>query len=76
MDVIKPLPYQKLVKIFEAAGCVYSHTKGDHMIFHHKEAIRPVVIPKYKEVPVFIIKNNIKVIKLSREKFLELESRV
>jgi predicted RNA binding protein YcfA (HicA-like mRNA interferase family) len=76
MGVIKPIPYQKLVKIFEAAGCTYSHTKGDHMIFHHENAMRPVVIPKYKEIPVFIIKNNMKVIKLSREEYLELESKL
>lgn len=74
MDSIKPLPYKKLVKIFEAAGCKYSHTKGDHLIFHHADAIRPVVIPKYKEVPVFIIRNNMKIINLSRERFLELLS--
>jgi len=74
MEAIKPLPYQKLVKIFEAAGCEYSHTKGDHMIFHHKKAIRPVVITKYKEVPVFINKNNMKIIGLTREEYLKIFS--
>ena len=76
MDVIKQLPYQKLIKIFEKAGCVYSHTKGDHMIFHYKGAIRPIVIPKYKEVPVFIIKNNMKIIGLSKQRFLEISSDI
>jgi len=40
------------------AGCVYARTKGDHVIYHYPGAIRPVVIPKYKEVPAFVIKNN------------------
>ncbi|MCK5437702.1 MAG: type II toxin-antitoxin system HicA family toxin [Desulfobulbaceae bacterium] len=66
---IKPTPYQVQVKIFEKAGCVYSRTKGDHLIFHYHGAIRPVIIPKYKEVPAFIIKNNMRIIGLSREKY-------
>jgi predicted RNA binding protein YcfA (HicA-like mRNA interferase family) len=52
---IKPTNYQVQVKIFEAAGCTYVRTQGDHLVYHYPGAKRPVVIPKYKEVPVFII---------------------
>jgi predicted RNA binding protein YcfA (HicA-like mRNA interferase family) len=52
--------YQVQVKIFEAAGCRYIRTHGDHLIYAYPGAIRPVVIPKYQEVPAFIIKNNMK----------------
>lgn len=69
---IKPTNYQIQVKIFEAAGCKYVRTQGDHLVYHYPGAIRPVVIPKYKEVPVFIIKNNMKVIGMSRETYLSL----
>ena len=47
-------------------------TKGDHLIYHYPGAIRPVIIPKYKEVPVFVIKNNMRVVGMSRENYLEL----
>ena len=73
---IKPTHYQVQVKIFEMAGCVYARTKGDHFIYHYPGAIRPVVIPKYKEVPVFVIKNNMRVIGMSREKYFELLQKV
>jgi predicted RNA binding protein YcfA (HicA-like mRNA interferase family) len=53
---IRPTPYQIQAKIFEKAGCIYVRTKGDHLIYHYSGAIRPVIIPKYKEVPVFVIK--------------------
>ncbi len=72
MHSIKPTSYQTLVKIFKGFGCKYSHTKGDHMIFYHQNAIRPVVIPMYKEVPVFIIKNNMKVVGMTNEEYLRL----
>ena len=52
---IKPTNYQVQVKLFEAAGCKYVRTQGDHLVYHYPGAKRPVVIPKYKEVPVFIV---------------------
>ena len=46
------------------------------LVYHYPGAKRPVVIPKYKEVPVFIIKNNMKVIGMSVEEYLSLLERV
>ena len=69
---IRPTHYQIQIKIFEMAGCVYARTKGDHVIYHYPGAIRPVVIPKYKEVPTFVIKNNMRIIGMRREKYFEL----
>ncbi|MHB8524082.1 MAG: type II toxin-antitoxin system HicA family toxin [Limisphaerales bacterium] len=73
---IRPLPWQSVVKVFEAAGCVYHRTKGDHLVYHFPGALRPVIIPRYREVPVFVIRNNMRVIGLSRERYLELLNRV
>jgi hypothetical protein len=39
-------------------------------------AKRPVVIPKYSEVPVFVIKNNIRTAGMSRERYFELLEKV
>jgi hypothetical protein len=33
---------------------------------------RPVVIPKYAAVPVFIIKNNLRTAGISRDRYFEL----
>jgi hypothetical protein len=71
-SAIKPTSYQVQVKIFEAAGRKYVRTQGDHLVYHLPGAIRPVVIPEYKEVPVFIIRNNMKVVGMSRERYLTL----
>jgi len=73
---INPTHFQVQVKIFEMAGCVYARTKGNHVIYHYPGAIRPVVIPKYKEVPTFVIKNNMRIIGMSREKYFELLQKV
>ena len=72
---IKPTHYQVQVKIFEMAGCLYVRTKGDHLIYQYPGAVRPVIIPRYEEVPIFVIKNNMRVIEMSREKYLKLLER-
>jgi hypothetical protein len=44
------------------------------MVFTKKGVIRPVVIPKYAAVPVFVIKNNLRTAGMSRERYFELLS--
>lgn len=72
MPAIQPTHYRDLVKIFEKSGWIYQRTKGDHMIYIKRGFVRPVVIPKYKTVPVFIIKNNLRTAKISNEKYFLL----
>ena len=55
MTAIRATRYQMQVKVFEAAGCTYVRTQGDHLVYRYPGALRPVIIPKYKEVPVFIM---------------------
>jgi len=76
MSKIKTTTYQLQVRIFEAAGCVYVRTQGDDFIYHYPGAKRPVVIPKYKGVPIFIIRNNMKVIGMSVEEYISILERV
>ncbi|RLB20513.1 MAG: type II toxin-antitoxin system HicA family toxin [Deltaproteobacteria bacterium] len=73
---IRPTTYQVQMRIFEVAGCVYVRTQGDHLVYHYPGAKRPVVIPKYKEVPVFIIRNNMKVIGMSVEEYNSMLNKV
>ncbi|PIS22592.1 hypothetical protein COT50_01145 [candidate division WWE3 bacterium CG08_land_8_20_14_0_20_41_10] len=72
MSKLPVLGYKELVKVFEGLGYKHIRTKGDHMIFEKHGSLRPVVIPKYKNVPIFIIKNNLKSAGLSEEEFLKL----
>ena len=42
------------------------------MVMAKLGAIRPVVIPKYASVPVFLIKNNRRTSGMSRERYFKL----
>jgi len=73
---VRPAHYRVVVQIFEMAGCKYARTRGDHMIYYFPGAVRPVVIPKYKEIPVFVIRNNMRVIGLKPQDYLQLLNKV
>ncbi|PKL54037.1 MAG: type II toxin-antitoxin system HicA family toxin [Candidatus Methanoperedenaceae archaeon HGW-Methanoperedenaceae-1] len=72
MMKIKPTDWKTQVKLFEKYGCILVRQKGDHMIFHHKNAKRAVVIPKYDEIPVTVILNNMKTVGMTREEYLSI----
>lgn len=68
--------YRVLCKVFEHEEWVHVRTKGDHLVYTKKGYLRPVVIPKYKEVPEFIIKNNLRTAGISNEKYLEILNKI
>jgi predicted RNA binding protein YcfA (HicA-like mRNA interferase family) len=72
MPKLNPVSYKQLVKVFEAEGFRCVRVEGDHMVFTKPGVIGPVVIPKYANVPVFIIKNNLRTGGISRNRYFEL----
>ena len=59
MPKLTPIPASKLRKVFEKAGFQCVRIEGDHFVYTKQGIIRPVVIPDWKEIPIFIIKMKI-----------------
>ncbi len=72
MPKLTPLHYRVLVRIFEAEGFSHRRTSGDHMIYTKEGIVRPLVIPRYKQIPVFVIKALLRTAQIDRERFLEI----
>ncbi len=72
MPKITPLPAKNLRKIFERAGFTCVRTEGDHFVYTKEGIVRPVVIPNWKEIPVFVIKNNLRTAGITREEYFHL----
>lgn len=72
MPKIFPTDWKTKVKIFKKFGCKFARQKGDHLIFNHSEARRPVIIPKYEEVTLTIIRTNMKTVGMSREEYFKI----
>ena len=76
MPKIVPIPASKLRKIFEKAGFKCVRIQGDHYVYIKQGVMRPVVIPNWPEVPVFIIKNSMRTAGMSRERYFQLLEKV
>jgi len=76
MPKISPINYRDLAKVFELGGWEYIETTGGHTQFRKAGFLRRVVIPKKKDIPVFIILNNLRTAKISRDRYLELLSNI
>ena len=72
MSRITPVPYQRLCRVFELAGFILVRQEGDHRVYTKTGVSRPIVIPCYRAVPVFIIMSNLRTAGISRQQYLSL----
>jgi len=77
MPRITPIPYRKLVKIFELDGFVVARRKGDHIAMTKPGVKRPLVVKTSPtDVPVSHIRTNLTTAGMSRERSFELLDKV
>ena len=74
MPKLAPIPWQRLEKIFVRLGYAFSHQEGSHRVYVRSGSPRPVVIPAYGAVPVFIIQRNLRTAGATRDQYFQLLS--
>lgn len=72
MSKITAIHWKEFEKFLLFVGCVLERQKGDHRIYSREGLKRPVVIPKDKNLPVFVIRNNLKILNISHNEYLEI----
>ena len=72
MPKFTPVDWKTLERVFLAAGFTFARQEGSHRSYVKPGVARPVVIPTYREVPVFIIRNNLKTAGISRDEYFRL----
>lgn len=72
MPKIESLHWKEFEKFLLSIGCVFKREKGDHRIYWKDGIKRPIVIPRDTSLPAFIILNNLRVLGVSRETYLEV----
>lgn len=76
MPRIAPISWKRFEKFLLFVGCEFVREKGDHRIYWRKGLARPVVVPRDSALPVFIIRNNLRVLGISPEEYLEILKRI
>ncbi len=76
MARITPVHWRLLEKVFLAAGFQFARQQGSHRAYTKPGILRPIVIPTYDEVPVSIIRNNLKTAGIPRDEYFRLLGQV
>lgn len=76
MAHLTPISWKKFEKFLLFIGCRFKREKGDHRIYWRDGLKRPVVIPRDGEMPIFIIRNNLRVLGINPDEYLEILKRI
>jgi predicted RNA binding protein YcfA (HicA-like mRNA interferase family) len=72
MSGISQISWKKFESFLVAVGCEFIREKGDHRIWTRKGLKRPLVLPRNMSVPVFVIRNNLRLLDISVKEYLEI----
>jgi predicted RNA binding protein YcfA (HicA-like mRNA interferase family) len=72
MPKIIPINWRRLEKVFLSVGFRFARQEGSYRSYTKPGISRPIVIPPYDEVPVSIIRNNLKTAEITREEYFVL----
>lgn len=76
MPKIAPIPWQTFEKFLLHVGCTFKRQKGDHRVYWRAGLNRPVILPTYGSLPVFIIRNNLRTLGIDHNTYLEVLKKV
>ena len=76
MPRITPIHWKKFDRFLIYVGCQFERSKGDHRIYSRSGLERPIVIPRDKDIPVFVIRNNLRVLSISQAEYLEILKQI
>jgi predicted RNA binding protein YcfA (HicA-like mRNA interferase family) len=76
MPRLTPIHWKKFEKFILFIGCYFERQAGDHMIYWRDDLKRPVVFPRDSQLPLFIIRNNLRILGISVKEYLEILQRI
>ncbi|MEK7545106.1 MAG: type II toxin-antitoxin system HicA family toxin [Patescibacteria group bacterium] len=72
MGQLGSIHWKKFEKFLFHVNCEFKREKGDHRIYWKSGVNRPLVIPRDRTLPPFIIMNNLRVLGVTKEEFLKV----
>ena len=76
MPRITSLNWKEFEKFLLYVGCTFQRQKGDHRVYWRSGLSRPVILPMYRSLPVFIIRNNLRTLGISMDEYLQIVKKI
>lgn len=68
--------WKRFEKFLIFVGCTFEREKGDHRIWGRGNLVRPIVFPRVNPLPLFIVRNNLRVLGMSWQEFEEIWKKI
>ena len=72
MDDVGKVSSKRFEKFLLKIGCQYKGQESRHIKYKKPGVLRPVIVPKTKELPDFIIMSNLRTLGVSRDEFVKI----
>jgi predicted RNA binding protein YcfA (HicA-like mRNA interferase family) len=72
MSRIAQVGWREFERFLSSVGCRFVRERGDHRIWARTGLVRPVVFQKKKPVPIFEIKNNLRLLGIPAADYLKI----
>jgi predicted RNA binding protein YcfA (HicA-like mRNA interferase family) len=72
MPHLYPVSWERFEKFLLFIGCVFVREKGDHRVYKKIGISRPIIVPRRSDLPVFIIKNNLRTLCMTAEEYIHI----
>ncbi|MCX6810046.1 MAG: type II toxin-antitoxin system HicA family toxin [Candidatus Berkelbacteria bacterium] len=76
MPKVTAIKWKEFEKFLLFVECEFVRQKGSHRIYERAGLKRPIVLPTYRSLPVFVIKNNLRILEISVEKYTEILKKI
>ncbi|MBI2032449.1 MAG: type II toxin-antitoxin system HicA family toxin [Candidatus Levybacteria bacterium] len=75
MPALIPVSWKEFEKFLLFVGCEFKRQLGGHRIYNRAGLKRPIVIPSHGTIPVFVIRNNLRLLGITPEGYFEILKR-
>lgn len=72
MPALTSVKWRKFEKFLLFVGCNFKRQSGGHRIYTKLELKRPLVVPAHGTIPVFVIRNNLRLLGITPESYFEI----
>jgi predicted RNA binding protein YcfA (HicA-like mRNA interferase family) len=72
MPALTPAKWKEFERFLLFIGCVFKRQSGGHRVYTRAGLKRPLVIPAHGAIPVFVIRNNLRLLGIMPEQYFEI----
>jgi len=76
MPRLTPISWKEFDKFLLFLGCKFKHQRGSHRVYTLAGLKRPIIVPAYGEIPMFVIRNNLRLLGKTVDEYLEIQRRL